>query len=297
VVITGASGLLGRALTAFLTTGGHRVTRLVRREPREAEIGWDPAAGRLDAAALEGVDAVVHLAGENLAAGRWTPGRKQRIRESRTQGTALLARTLAGLGRPPRVLVSASAVGIYGNRGDELLGDDSSPGPADDFLVQVVRAWESATAPARDAGIRVATPRFGAVLSPAGGALGKLLPIFRLGLGGRVGSGRQWMSWISIDDAVGLIHHALATEALGGAFNAVAPGAVTNAEFAATLGRVLGRPAVLPAPAPALRMLFGEMADETVLASQRVVPGRAVTTDYPYRHPALEEALRFVLGR
>lgn len=297
IAVTGASGLLGRALTPFLTTGGHRVTPLVRHGARPGEIQWDPATGHLEPSALEGVDAVVHLAGENLAAGRWTAERKRKIIESRAQGTALLAHTLAGLARPPRVLVSASAVGIYGNRGAELLDDNAPPGPADDFLVQVVQAWESATAPARDTGIRVALPRFGAVLSPAGGALRKLLPVFRLGLGGRIGSGRQWMSWVSIDDAVGLLHHAIATESLRGPFNAVAPTPVTNAEFAATLGRVLGRPALLPAPAPALRALFGAMAQETVLTSQRAVPEIAERSGYVYRQPTLEQALRFVLGR
>ncbi|HEU4647482.1 MAG TPA: TIGR01777 family oxidoreductase [Gemmatimonadales bacterium] len=297
IAVTGASGLLGRALTAFLTTGGHCVTPLVRRAARAGEIQWDPAAGRLEPSALEGVDAVVHLAGENLAGGRWTAERKRRILASRAQGTALLARTLAGLARPPRVLVSASGVGIYGDRGDELLRDNAAPGPATDFLVQVVQAWESATEPARNAGIRVALPRFGAVLSPAGGALRKLVPVFQLGLGGRIGSGRQWMSWISIDDAVGLLHHAIATESLSGAFNGVAPVPVRNAEFAATLGRVLGRPARLPVPAAALRAVFGEMAQETVLASQRAVPDRAVQSGYIYRQPTLEQALRFVLGR
>jgi uncharacterized protein (TIGR01777 family) len=297
VAITGATGVIGRALAAFLTTGGHRVTRVVRGRPAPGDVAWDPAAGTIDAAGLEGVDAVVHLAGENVGAGRWTPERKRRIQASRAEGTALLARTLASLSRRPSVLVSASAVGVYGNRGDAPIPDGAPPGPAGDFLVQVAHAWEDATAAARDAGIRVALPRFGVVLTPAGGALAKLLPLFRAGLGGPVGGGRQWMSWIAIDDAIGLIHHAIASEALAGPFNAVAPAPVTNAEFTATLGRVLGRPAVLPAPAPALRLVFGEMAEGTLLSSQRALPERALASGYAYRHASLEGALRFGLGR
>lgn len=297
VAVTGSGGLIGRALTAFLEAGGHRVTRVVRRSPAAGEIRWDPAARGLDPAPFEGVDAVVHLAGENLAAGPWTARRKRRIRESRVHGTGLLARTLAALGRRPRVLVCASAVGIYGSRGDEVLDDESAPAAPGDFLADVVREWEAAAAPARAAGIRVAQPRFGAVLSPAGGALAKMLPPFRLGLGGPVGGGRQWLSWISIDDAIGAIHHALFTEDLAGPFNAVAPAPVTNAELARTLGRVLGRPAALPVPAAVLTALFGEMARATLLASVRAVPRRLERSGYRFRHPALEPALRHLLGR
>jgi uncharacterized protein (TIGR01777 family) len=296
-VMTGATGLLGTALQAFLTTGGHRVTRLVRRAPGPGEIEWDPAAGRLDPVGLEGVDAAVHLAGENVGAARWTRARRRRIRSSRTQGTTLLATTLARLTRRPRVLVSVSGVGIYGDRGDEPLPDGAPPGAPGDFLVEVTEAWEGAASPARDAGIRVAQPRLGAVLSPRGGALAKLLPLFRLGGGGRIGSGRQWLSWLAIDDAVGVIHHALSAEALAGPFNAVAPEPVTNAAFAATLGRVLSRPAVIPVPAFAVRAVFGEMAQSTILASQRAIATRVVASGYPFRHPRLEDALRFLLGR
>ncbi len=297
VAVTGASGLIGRALAAFLEAGGHRVTRVVRRSPAVGEIRWDPAASGLDPAPFEGVDAVVHLAGENLAGGPWTSARKRRIRESRVHGTELLARTLAALGRPPRVLVCASAVGIYGSRGDEILDDESPPAPRGDFLADVVREWEAAAAPARAAGIRVAQPRFGVVLSPAGGALAKMLPVFRIGLGGPVGGRRQWLSWISIDDAIGAIHHALFTEELAGPFNAVSPTPVTNAEFARTLARVLGRPAVLPVPAALLTALFGEMARATLLASIRALPRRLERSGYRFRHPALEPALRHLLGR
>ncbi len=297
VALTGASGLVGRSLTTMLTTGGHRVSSIVRRSPKAGEIEWDPARGALDARALENVDAVVHLAGENIAGRRWTADRRRRIRGSRARGTALLAEALGRMQRPPRVLVSASAVGYYGNRGDEVLTERSGRGSAGDFLVQVTLDWEHATAPARSAGIRVAIPRLGVVLSPAGGALAKLLLPFRVGLGGPLGGGAQWMSWISIDDAVGAIHHALLSDRLEGPFNATAPEPVTNADFAATLGHVLARPALLPVPAVALRALFGEMASATVLASQRALPAVLGQTGYPFRHASLEPALRHLLGR
>ncbi|HEY7634022.1 MAG TPA: TIGR01777 family oxidoreductase [Gemmatimonadales bacterium] len=297
VLVTGSSGLVGSSLIPFLTTGGHRVTRLVRRTPRSGEIQWDPSAGRLDPAELEGIDAVVHLAGENLAA-RWSPARKRAIRDSRVSATRLLAHAVAQLQRRPRVLVSTSAVGVYGNRGDQVLTEtDADSATPPDFLVDVVREWEAATEPARAAGIRVVLLRSGLVLSPAGGVLGRMLPAFRMGAGGRLGSGRQWMSWIAIDDTIGAIHHALTTDSLSGPVNATAPNPVTNREFAATLGRVLGRPAVLPAPATALRLAFGEMADVALLAGARVVPARLTQSGYQFRHPHLEDALRFVLGR
>lgn len=295
VAITGATGLIGRALGAFLTSGGHRVTRLVRGTPHPGDVRWDPATGRIDAAILEGHDAVVHLAGENLAAGRWTRARKERVRMSRVEGTRLLADTLSRLARPPKVLVAASAIGYYGDRGDEILTEGSASG--DDFLAAVGREWEEATAPAERAGIRVVRLRFGVVLTPAGSALAKMLPAFALGLGGRLGNGRQWMSWISLDDAIGAIHHALIIPALRGPVNGVAPQPVTNAEFTGTLGRILHRPTIIPIPATALRLLFGEMADATLLASTRVVPDRLLGTGYLFRHPTLEGALRHGLGR
>ena len=260
-------------------------------------MSWDPAASRLDPAGLHGCDAVVHLAGENVGAGRWTAARRERIRASRRLGTALIAETVAKLDPPPRVLVSASAIGIYGSRGDEELREGSALAPASDFLADVCREWEAATQPARNAGIRVAIPRFGVVLSPAGGALKKMLPFFQAGVGGPAGNGRQWMSWISLDDTIGAIHHALFTAALDGPFNVVGPAPVTNREFSRTLGRVLGRPAVVPVPAAALRLLFGSMVDGTVLSSARVVPERLRATGYEFHHSTLESALRFELGR
>jgi uncharacterized protein (TIGR01777 family) len=297
VAVTGASGLLGSALVPFLTTGGHRVTPVTRgSRPRDA-IRWEPRSGAIDASAFEGLDAVVHLAGENVGA-RWSDARKRRIRESRISGTRLLAETLAGLKRPPRVLVSASAIGVYGDRGDEVLAEDATPvGPSSDFFVELGREWEAATEPARAAGIRVVIPRFGIILTPAGGALGRMLPPFRFGLGGPLGGGTQWVSWISVDDAVGVVHHALFRDELSGPVNAVAPEPVTSRAFAASLGRVLRRPAILPAQAPALKLLFGEMADTALLGSQRVSASRLLGTGYPFRHPGLETALRHVLGR
>jgi uncharacterized protein (TIGR01777 family) len=297
VAVTGGSGLLGRSLVPFLTTGGHRVVAISRSPRGPDQIGWDPERGRLDPTGLEGIDAAVHLAGEPIGV-RWTTARKRRIRESRVRGTRLLAETLASMPRPPGVLVSASAVGIYGDRGDAVLTDetaalDAPPG----FLVEVAREWEAATEPARAAGIRVVLLRFGIVLSPAGGALGRMLPAFRLGVGGPLGSGRQWVSWIAIDDAVGAMHHALMTEGLTGPVNATAPDPVTGRVLAGTLGRVLGRPALLPAPAPVLRLMFGEMAQAALLGSQRVLPARLLASGYRFRYPALEPALRFLLGR
>jgi uncharacterized protein (TIGR01777 family) len=296
LAVTGASGLLGRTLVPFLTTGGHRVVTVSRRARGPDQIGWDPDRGRLDPSALDGIDAAVHLAGEPIGV-RWTDARKRRIRESRLRGTRLLAETLARLPRPPRVLVSASAVGIYGNRGDTILTEDTPPEEAPpDFLVEVAREWEAATEPARAAGIRVVQMRFGIVLSPAGGALGRMLTPFRLGLGGPLGSGRQWVSWIAIDDLVGAVYHALMTDAVAGPVNTTAPEPVTGRVLARTLGRVLGRPAVLQAPAPALRLAFGEMANAALLGSQRVLPTRLLASGYRFRYPTLEPALRFLLG-
>lgn len=297
VAVTGASGLLGSTIAPFLTTGGHRVTPMVRGRPRPGAILWDPAAGQLDPAALEGVDAVVHLAGETVGT-RWTPARKRGIRESRLAGTRLLAETLARMRRPPRVLVSASAVGVYGNRGDEILTEGASARDAPpDFFVELGREWEAATEPARAAGIRVVLPRLGVILTPAGGALQRMLPPFRLGVGGPLGSGRQWLSWVAMDDAIGAMHHALMSEQLSGPVNVTAPEPVRWHEFAATLGRVLRRPAVLPVPAAALRLAFGEMAEVALLGSQRALPTRLAEAAYDFRFPSLAGALRHVLGR
>jgi hypothetical protein len=296
VAITGSSGLIGGALVPFLTTGGHEVVRLVRRAPKSKdEARWDPEAGGVDAAAIEGVDAVVHLAGESIAAGRWTEAKKARLRSSRVGPTRLLAETLAALETKPTVLVSASAVGYYGNRGEAWVTERDAP--ADDFLGRLSVEWEGATEPARRAGIRVVHPRIGVVLSPAGGALGKMLLPFRAGLGGVLGPGTQYMSWIALDDLLGALHHLLNRADLAGPVNAAAPEPVTNAVFTKTLGRVLRRPTVAPAPAFALRLAFGEMADAALLASTRVKPERLLATGYRFRFPELEGALRHLLGR
>jgi uncharacterized protein (TIGR01777 family) len=297
ILVTGATGLIGSALVPFLTTGGHRVTRLVRSTPRpgQAEIPWNPALGSIATPALEDFDAVVHLAGENIATGRWTDEKKARIRASRVQGTRLLCDALAQLVRPPKVLVSASAIGYYGDRGAESLHESSRPGA--DFLAGVCQAWEAATAPAVQRGIRVVNLRLGVVLSPAGGALAKMLLPFKIGAGGVIGTGRQYMSWIALDDALGAILHALMTVASQGPVNAVAPQPLTNSEFTTILGRVLGRPTLLPLPAFAARLAFGEMADALLLASTRVEPRRLLDTGYVFRYPDLDSALRHLLGK
>jgi uncharacterized protein len=296
IVVSGASGLVGRQLVAFLRTGGHTVYRLVRREPvAPDEISWDPRAGEIDAAALEGMDAVVHLAGESIAGGRWTQARKERILASRVDGTWLLAETIARLRVPPSVFVSASATGYYGSRGDELLTESSGSGTG--FLAGVCRAWEAATAPATSAGVRVVSPRFGVVLAGNGGLLARVANLFRLGLGGRLGDGSQYLSWIALDDLLYVIYSAITDPSLSGPINAVAPHPVTNREFTATLGRVLGRPAVLPAPERALRLVFSGMADELLLTSQRTVPAHLIDSGFDFAFPALEEALRHELGR
>jgi uncharacterized protein (TIGR01777 family) len=295
--MTGSSGLIGRALMAFLTTGGHRVIPLVRHRAGGDAVLWDYHKGRMEREKLEGLDAVIHLAGEPIGV-RWTRDRKREIRESRSIGTRFLAEALSWLKQPPRVLVSASAIGIYGNRGDTPLTEASSTLDApSDFLTEVARDWEAATEPARAAGIRTVLPRFGIVLSPAGGALQRMLPPFRLGLGGPLGSGQQYMSWIVLDDLIGATHHLLMTESLSGPVNLTAPTPVTNAGFASTLGHVLDRPAAIPVPAAALRFALGEMARVTVLSGARVLPDRLQASGYPFRYPDLEPALRFVLGR
>lgn len=294
IAVTGAGGLVGSTLVPLLTTGGHRVTRLVRRAAGEGEATWDPASG-IAAAALDGVDALVHLAGESIAAARWTAAVKQRIRDSRVQGTRLLSEALASSPLPPKVLVCASAIGFYGDRGAEELTEESAAGTG--FLADVVRDWELATVSARTAGVRVVNLRLGVVLSRDGGALAKMLLPFKLGAGGRVGDGRQYWSWISIDDAAGAIYHALMTGDLSGPVNAVSPHPVTNIEFTKTLGRVLRRPTVFPMPAFAARLALGEMADDLLLASARVFPRQLERTGYPFRQPLLETALRHVLAK
>lgn len=295
VLISGATGLIGTALTNSLSGKGHDVIRLTRSPKTHADVGWDPERGQLDPSRLEDVDAVVHLAGESIAEGRWNEAKKRRILESRERGTRLLAETVAGLANPPRVMVSVSAIGYYGDRGNELLREESGPGSL--FLSRVCEVWEAAADPAREAGVRVVHPRFGIVLSTSGGALGATLPIFRLGVGGKIGSGDQYWSWVHLDDVVGAVEHALATDSLRGPVNVTAPNAPTNAEYTRVLGGVLGRPTILPLPAPAARLVVGEMADELLLPSARVEPAKLRETGYDYRQPDLEGALRDLLGK
>lgn len=292
VLVSGSRGLIGSALVIVLMNEGHSVVRLTRSE--DGGVRWDPSAGTIDAARLEGIDAVVHLAGESVV-GRWTAAKKARIRDSRVRGTRLLAETLAGLPRPPRVMVSASASGYYGDRGNELLREESAPGT--NFLAGVCQEWEAAADPVREAGVRVVHPRFGLVLSAESGALGTPLPIFKVGVGGKIGSGRQYWPWVAIDDVVGAILHVLAIESLEGPINVAVPDPPTNAEYTKTLGRVLNRPTIFPLPAPVARVALGQVADELLLASQRVEPAKLRESGYQFRYPELERALRHLLGR
>ena len=298
VLVSGASGLVGSALVPFLTTGGHSVSRLVRKDRAnlgDCEVAWSPAAGTIDRAGLEGFDAVVHLAGENIASRRWTPERKRRIRDSRVKGTRLLCEALTQCAQPPKVFVGASAIGYYGDRGNEALTEESEAGEG--FLAEVCRDWEAATAGLTDTGIRTALLRVGIVLSPAGGALKKMLLPFQLGLGGVIGAGTQYMSGIALDDVVGAIQHVITNDEVSGPINAVCPQAVTNREYTRTLGRVLGRPTFFPVPAFAARLALGEMADALLLASTRVEPRVLMQTGYEFRYPTLESVLRHVLGK
>lgn len=296
VLVTGSSGLVGSALIPNLEAGGHRVFRLVRRSPQnDTERRWDPETGELDAADLEGVQAVVHLAGENIATGRWNDAKKDRIRSSREDGTRLLAQGLAELQTPPGVLICASAVGYYGNRGDEILDEESAPGA--DFLAETCLDWEQAARPATDAGVRTVYLRIGIVLSADGGALAKMLFPFKMGAGGVIGSGNQYMSWITLSDLLGIVDHALDTDAIEGPVNAVSPAPVTNREFTKALGGVLSRPTLFPMPAFAARLAFGEMADALLLSSTRVLPARLQESGYDFQHPQLEGALRHILAR
>lgn len=297
VLVTGSSGFIGSALVRDLTDEGHIVIPLLRSSTGEERRGvrWDLEAGTVDVDGLEGLDAAVHLAGENIAGAAWTPERKARIRDSRVKGTRLLCESFHRLDRPPETLVCASAVGFYGDRGREVLREESPPGTG--FLSEVCREWEAATGEAVRKGIRVVNLRIGMVVSPSGGALEKMLPLFKAGAGGRIGSGEQYMSWIALPDLVGVIRYALTAGFLEGPVNAVAPHAVTNREFTKTLGRVLGRPTLVPLPAFAARLLFGEMADELLLASAHVEPAKLLASGYVYRFPELEGALRHLLGK
>ncbi len=297
ILISGASGPLGSGLVPFLTSGGHRVLRLVRRASQTGEgaIFWDPRRGQLSLQGCGPIDAVIHLAGENIGEGSWTPAKKREILASRTSSTALLARTIAALQPRPRVMLSSSAIGFYGERGDCFLNEGEGAGSA--FISEVCRQWEEAASPAREAGIRVALMRMGVVLTPGGGALQKMLPLFQLGLGGRIGDGQQYLSWIGLDDVLAAFHYALYQEELAGAVNVVAPRPVRNEEFCQTLARVLGRPAWLAVPAWAVRCRYGEMGREVPLASTRVSPEKLLAAGYRFRHPELEGALRHLLGR
>lgn len=294
IAITGASGLIGSALRRRLEADGHVAVPIVRREPEAGEIGWDPAAGKLDPADLRGLDGVVNLAGAGIGDKRWTAARKREIVESRTEGTRLLAEAIAAVDDRPPVLVSGSAIGYYGDRGDEVLTEASAPG--EDFLAGLCREWETATAVAEAAGVRVAHIRTGIVLSRAGGALAKLLPLFRVGLGGRMGSGHQWMSWISLDDEVRAIAFLL-THDVSGPVNLTAPDPVTNAQLAKALGAELHRPAAVPVPAFGPRLALGrELADSLLFVSQRVRPAVLEEAGYPFAHPLLPGALEHALA-
>jgi len=295
IVVSGSTGLIGSALTNALTRRGDEVVPLVRRRvaPGEHALAWDPEQGTIDRAGLEGTDAVIHLAGENVF-GRWSPAKKQRIRDSRVTGTRLVSDALAGLHRRPATLLAASAIGYYGDRGEEAVTEESAPG--EDFLAHVAREWEAATAPATRAGIRVVNMRIGVVLASTGGALAKMLPAFRLGLGGTVGSGDQYLSWIVLDDIIAAMLHLLAKPSLVGPVNMTAPTPLTNRDFAKTLGKVLGRPAVVTVPAFALRLRFGTEGAAMVQGGQRVLPVRLLASGFQFRHATIEPALRDLLG-
>lgn len=296
ILISGSSGLVGKALTKSLTNDGHEVVRLVRRTPSSAaEIEWHPNKGHIDAERLNGIDAVVHLAGESIASGRWTGEKKRAIRDSRVKGTAILSEALARLSAPPSAFISASAIGYYGNRGDELLVETSPPG--NDFLAGVCIEWENATRPAVEKGIRTVQTRFGIILDEHEGALGKMLTPFRMGVGGRVGSGRQWVSWVALDDVVNALKFLIADATTRGPVNIVSPNPVTNDEFTKTLGHLLSRPTLLPVPEFALRLAFGEMGDALLLVSQRVKPGVLEQSGFKFTWPNLESALVHILHK
>ena len=307
ILVSGARGLVGSALVPMLAAGGHNVMRLTRAESSdrsafgegsgsdEAPVVWNPQAGEVHPDAFEGFDAVIHLAGENIASGRWTEDLKRRIRDSRVVGTRRLCEVLARCAQPPTVFLCASAIGYYGDRGDEVLTEQSAPGAG--FLADVCRDWEAAVEPLAATGPRIVLLRLGVVLSPDGGALKKMLLPFRLGLGGVIGDGSQYLSWIALDDVAGAIRHALETAAISGPVNVVSPQPVTNRDYTRTLGTVLARPTVLPLPAFAARLALGEAADALLLASTRVEPARLTQTGYTFRYPQLESALRHLLGR
>jgi uncharacterized protein (TIGR01777 family) len=296
ILVSGSHGLVGSALVKSLVKDEHEVVRLVRHDPRSgSEIKWHPNQGQLNPQDIEGFDAVFHLAGESIASGRWDDEKKRAIRESRVKGTTLLSRTIAQLSQPPSVFLSASAIGYYGNRGDEVLTETSRPG--NDFLSSVCVEWEQATRVASEQGIRTVLARFGIILDTEGGALAKMLTPFRMGIGGRVGSGRQWMSWIALEDVVNGLKFGMRDKAVSGPVNFVSPHPVTNAEFTKTLGHVLSRPTIFPVPAFGARLAFGEMADALLLASQRVEPTVLVNRGFAPVWPRLEPALKRLLHK
>ena len=296
IAISGASGMIGGTLVPFLTTGGHRVLKLVRKEPANSdEIFWDPSKGILNPQDLQGVDAIIHLAGDNIGQGAWTKKKKRIIINSREHGTALLAKAAAAMNPKPKVFLSASAIGYYGDRGDQMVSEQDGPG--DLFISEVCHRWEKSAQPALDAGIRTVFARIGVVLSPQGGALREFLPLFKLGLGGKIGGGRQYLSWIGIDDAVGSLFHLICNDHIQGPVNIVSPEPVTNSEFTKTLAQVLNRPAFIPVPVFAVHLAFGEKGREVVLASTRVSAEKLMESGYDFRYPDLETAIRHMLGK
>ena len=293
ILVSGSTGFVGSALCTVLRGRNHQVVPLVRGGEAAGEVRWDPLAGTLDHEQLEGIDAVVHLAGENVASGRWNAARRQRIRASRVEGTRLLAASIAQMQSPPAVAVCASAIGYYGSRGEEVMTEESGPGTG--FLADVAQEWEQASAPMRDRGIRVVNMRIGVVLSPIGAALERMLRPVRLGLGGRIGDGRQYMSWISLEDVLDAIAFALDNQTLSGPVNTVSPGHLTNREFTRALAKALGRPALLPVPAWVVRLAMGEMGEDLLLSSTRVEPVRLLQTGYQFHHPTIESAFEHML--
>lgn len=294
ILMSGSHGLVGTALIKSLEADGHRIVRLVRHYPSdESEIEWSPDRYSISLGLLEGFDAVIHLAGESIAEGKWTDEKKRRIKESRVKGTQLLGDALSNLTQPPHTFISASATGFYGDRDDELLTEQSEPG--NDFLSDVCVEWERATDIARQSGIRTVNTRFGIILDQHGGALKKMLPPFRMGIGGRLGSGQQWMSWIALDDVIEGLKFVLQDKIIAGPINFVAPNPVRNTEFTKALGRVLSRPTLFPVPAFGLRLLFGEMADALLLSSQRVEPARLNQSGFEFRYRDLDAALKHIL--
>lgn len=295
ILVSGSHGLVGRALLKRLSAEGHETFRLVRgeTEPGSPDIRWNPGQGTIDEDRISGIDAVIHLAGENIAGGRWTDAKKKAILESRVKGTIVLSEALVKMVQPPSTLISASAIGYYGDRGDQLLTEDSAPGSG--FLADVCRQWEAAAQPAVEKGIRVVFARFGIILDADEGALAKMLPPFRMGAGGRVGDGKQWMSWIAVDDVTKALSFVLQNNSLHGPVNFVAPKPVTNAEFTKALGTALSRPTLFPIPAFGVRLIFGEMADALLLVSQKVEPQALETAGFEFDYPNIDAALKQVL--